>query len=68
VSLTPPKKLSEPFFGGIVLVTGNKFIAGVIVTGDNYSPVSLTPVINLSPVSLSTGLNLSTTPAMTKNP
>ncbi len=41
----------------LVLVTGNKFIAGVIVTTDNWSPVS---TINLSPVS--------TTPAITKNP
>jgi hypothetical protein len=33
--------------GVLVLVTGNKFIAGVIVTGDNCSPVSLTPMINI---------------------
>ncbi len=29
----------------LVLVTGNKFIAGVVVTGDNCSPVSLSPEI-----------------------
>jgi hypothetical protein len=46
--------------GGLVLVTGNKFVAGVVVTGDNCSPVSLTPVRNLSPVS--------TTPTITENP
>jgi hypothetical protein len=47
--------------GVLVLVTGNKFIAGVVVTGDNCSPVSLSPVINLSPVvtgdKLFTGIN-----------
>ncbi len=31
--------------GVLILVTGNKFIAGVVVTGDNCSPVSLSPVI-----------------------
>jgi hypothetical protein len=41
----------------LVLVTGDKFIAGVVVTADNWSPVS---TINLSPVS--------TTPAITENP
>jgi hypothetical protein len=45
--------LAAPHLHGVlVLVTGNKFIAGVIVTGDNCSPVSLSPAINLSPVSL----------------
>ena len=43
--------------GVLVLVTGDKFIAGVIVTADTWSPVS---TINLSPVS--------TTPAITENP
>ena len=43
--------------GVLVLVTGDKFIAGVVVTADNWSPVS---TINLSPVS--------TTPAITENP
>jgi hypothetical protein len=41
-----------------ILVTGDKFIAGV--TGDNCSPVSLSLVRNLSPVSV--------TPAITENP
>jgi hypothetical protein len=41
----------------LVLVTGDRFIAGVVVTADNWSPVS---TINLSPVS--------TTPAITENP
>jgi hypothetical protein len=36
----------------MVLVTGNKFIAGVIVTGDNSSSVSLSPALNLSPVTM----------------
>jgi hypothetical protein len=51
----------------LVLVTGNKFIAGVVVTGD---PVS-SPAINLSPESLSPAINcspVSTTPAITENP
>jgi hypothetical protein len=43
--------LAAPHLHGIlVLVTGNKFIAGIVVTGDNCSPVSLTPMRNLSPV------------------
>jgi hypothetical protein len=42
--------------GVLVLVTGNKFIAG----DTKFLPVSLSPVINCSPVS--------TTPATTKNP
>ena len=46
-----------PLHGVLVLVTGDKFIAGVVVTADNWSPVS---TINLSPVS--------TTPAITENP
>jgi hypothetical protein len=49
----------------LLLVTGNKVIAGVVVTGDNCSPVSLSPAIKLSPVSLSSALNcspVSTTP------
>jgi hypothetical protein len=46
--------------GALVLVTGNKFNAGVVVTGDNCSPVSLTLVRNLWPVS--------TTVAITENP
>jgi hypothetical protein len=40
-----------------LLVTGDKFIAGVVVTADNWSPVS---TLHLSPVS--------TTPAITENP
>jgi hypothetical protein len=40
--------------GVLVLVTGDKFIAGVVVNTDNWSPVS---TINLSP--------LLTTPAIT---
>ena len=32
---------SSPPHGVLVLVTGNKFIAGVVVTGDNCSPVPL---------------------------
>ncbi len=43
----------------LVLVTGNKFIAGVVVTGDNCSPLSLSPVINLSPVTMTPVINLS---------
>jgi hypothetical protein len=46
--------------GDLVLVTDNKFIAGVVVTGNNCLPVSLTPVRHLSPVS--------TIPAITINP
>ncbi len=50
--------LAAPHLHGVlVLVTGDKFIAGVVVTADNWSPVS---TINLSPVS--------TTPAITENP
>jgi hypothetical protein len=42
--------LAAPLLHGVlVLVTGNKFIAGVIVTGDNCSPVSTTPVITENP-------------------
>jgi hypothetical protein len=63
--------LAAPHLHGVVvLVTGNKFIAGVIVTGDNCSLVS-SPVIKLSPVSLSPAKNcspVSTTPAITENP
>ncbi len=39
------------FIAGVV-VTGEKFIIGVVVTGDHFSAVSTTPVINLSPVSM----------------
>ena len=50
--------LAAPHLHGVlVLVTGDKFIAGVVGTADNWSPVS---TINLSPVS--------TTPAITENP
>ena len=50
--------LAAPHLHGVlVLVTGDKFIAGVVVPADNWSPVS---TINLSPVS--------TTPAITENP
>ena len=46
--------LAAPHLNGVlVLVTGNKFIAGLVVTGDNCSPVSLSPATKLSPVSLS---------------
>jgi hypothetical protein len=46
--------LAAPLLHGVlVLVTRNKFIAGVVVTGDNCSLVSLSPAINLSPESLS---------------
>jgi hypothetical protein len=41
---------SSHLHGVLVLVTGNKFIAGVVVAGDNCSPVSLSLAINLSPV------------------
>jgi hypothetical protein len=50
--------LAAPHLHGVlVLVTGDKFIAGIIVTADNWSPMS---TINLSLVS--------TTPAITENP
>jgi hypothetical protein len=46
--------LAAPHLNGVlVLVTGNKFIAGVVVTGDNCSPVSLSPATKLPPVLLS---------------
>jgi hypothetical protein len=49
--------LAAPHLHGVlVLVTGDKFIAGVVVTADNWSQVS---TINLSP--------LSTTPAIAEN-
>jgi hypothetical protein len=75
--------LAAPHLHGVlVLVTGNKFIAGVAVTGDNCSPVSLSPVTKLSPVSLSSATKflpvslspvtncspVSTTPPITENP
>ncbi len=45
--------LAAPHLHGVlVLVIGNKFIAGVVVTGDNCSPVPLSPATKLSPVSL----------------
>jgi hypothetical protein len=50
--------LAAPHFHGVlVLVSGDKFIAGVLVTAENWSPVS---TINLSPIL--------TTPAITENP
>jgi hypothetical protein len=50
--------LAAPHLHGVlVLVTGDKFIAGVVVTANNWSPVS---TIILSPVS--------TTPVITENP
>jgi hypothetical protein len=50
--------LAAPHLHGVLdVVTGDKFISGVIVTADNWSPVS---TINLSPVS--------TTPEITENP
>ncbi len=57
--------------GILVLVTGNKFIAGVVVTGDNCSPVSLSLATKLLPVSLSPVINCSPVamiPAITENP
>jgi hypothetical protein len=42
--------------GVLVLVTGDKFIAGVVVTANNWSPVS---TINLSPVSTTPAINFS---------
>ncbi len=75
--------LGAPHLHGVlVLVTGNKFIAGVVATGDNCSPVSLSLATKLSPVSLSPETRLlpvsmspvincsplSTTPAITENP
>jgi hypothetical protein len=51
--------LAAPHLHGVlVLVTGNKFITGVVVTGDNCSPVSLSPAIKLSPVSLTPVINI----------
>ena len=39
--------LAAPHLHGVLgLVTGNKFIAGVVVTGNNCLPVSLSSVIN----------------------
>jgi hypothetical protein len=55
----------------LVLVTGNKFITGVVVNRDNCSPVSSSPAINLSPVTTTPVMNLSlvsTTTAITENP
>ncbi len=64
--------LAAPHLHGLlVLVTGNKFIAGIVVTSDNCSPVSLSPATKLLPVSLSPVINcspVSTTPAITENP
>ncbi len=62
VDLSPSAfSLAAPHLHGVlVLVTGNKFIAGVVVTGDKVIAVSLSPAINLSPIS--------TTPAITENP
>jgi hypothetical protein len=52
--------LAAPHLHGVhVLVTGNRFIAGIVVTGNNCSPVSLSLAINLSLVSLSPVRNLS---------
>jgi hypothetical protein len=52
--------LAAPHLHGVlVLVTGNKFISGVVVTSENCSRVSLSPAINLTPVT--------TTPAITEN-
>ncbi len=63
--------LATPHLHGVlVLVTGNKFIAGVVVTGDNCSPVSLSPATKLSPVSLSPATKLllvSLTPVINNN-
>ena len=51
--------LAAPHLHGVlVLVTGNKFIAGVVVTGDNSSLVLLSPATKLSPVSLSPATKL----------
>ncbi len=46
--------LAAPHLHGfLVLLTGNKFISGVVVTGDNCFRVSLSPATKLSPVPLS---------------
>jgi hypothetical protein len=51
--------LAAPHLHGVlVLVTGNKFIAGDNNTGDNCSPGSLSPATKLSPVSLSPATKL----------
>jgi hypothetical protein len=42
----------------LVLVTGNKFIVGVVVTGDDISPVSLIQALNLLPVLLTPVINI----------
>jgi hypothetical protein len=64
--------LAAPHLHGVlVLVTTNKFIAGVVATGDNCSPLLLSRVINSSLVSLTLVRKLSpvsTTPAVTENP
>ncbi len=64
--------LAAPHLHGVlVIVTGNKFIAGVVVTGDNCSPVPLSPATKLLLVSLSPVINcspVSTTTAITENP
>ena len=53
--------LAAPLLHGVlVLVTGNKFIIGVIVTGNSCSPVLLSPAINLSPRVVVTGDKLFT--------
>jgi len=53
--------LAAPLLHGVlVLVTGNKFITGVVVTGDSCSPVLLSPAINLSPRVVVTGDKLFT--------
>ncbi len=44
--------LAAPHLHGVLVVTADKFIAGVVVTADNWSPVSTTPAINFPPVSL----------------
>ncbi len=57
--------------GVLVLVTTNKFIAGVVATGDNCSPLLLSRVINCSLVLLTLVRKLSTvstTQAVTENP
>jgi hypothetical protein len=64
--------LAAPYLHGVlVLVTTNKFIAGVVATGDNCSPLLLSRVINCSLVLLTLVRKLSpvsTTRAVTENP
>ena len=44
-----PSLAAPHLHGVLVLVTGDKFIAGVVVTADSWSPVSTTPAITENP-------------------